>query len=50
MGAWHVNNVNEFETVLSGEGIVEFVTSGGMVAVRLGAGDITAADCSAARQ
>jgi len=26
MGAWHVNAVNEFETVVDGEGIVEFVT------------------------
>jgi hypothetical protein len=44
MGAWHVNNVNEFETVLGGEGIVEFVTPGGTVAVQLGAGDIMAVE------
>jgi mannose-6-phosphate isomerase-like protein (cupin superfamily) len=44
IGAWHVNNVNEFETVLSGEGIVEFVTPGGSVAVQLGAGDIMAVE------
>jgi hypothetical protein len=44
MGAWHVNNVNEFETVLSGDGIVEFWTQDGAVAVRLGAGDIMAVE------
>jgi len=44
MGAWHVNNVNEFETVLSGEGIVEFWTEDGPVAVLLGAGDVMAVE------
>jgi uncharacterized cupin superfamily protein len=44
MGAWHVNNVNEFETVLEGEGIVEFWTEDGAVAVLLGAGDIMAVE------
>jgi streptomycin 6-kinase len=44
MGAWHVNNVSEFETVLSGDGIVEFWTAEGAVAVRLGAGDIMAVE------
>ena len=44
MGAWHINNVNEFETVLSGEGIVEFWTEEGAVAVLLGAGDIMAVE------
>jgi hypothetical protein len=44
MGAWHINNVSEFETVLGGEGIVEFVTPGGAVAVQLGAGDIMAVE------
>jgi len=44
MGAWHVNNVNEFETVLSGEGIVEFWTEEGAVAVLLEAGDIMAVE------
>jgi hypothetical protein len=44
MGAWHINNVNEFETVLSGEGIVEFITPEGPVAVQLGAGDIMAVE------
>jgi len=40
MGAWHRNAVNEFETVLSGEGIVEFITLDGPVAVLIGAGDV----------
>ncbi len=44
MGAWHVNNVNEFETVLEGDGIVEFWTADGAVAVRMGAGDIMAVE------
>ena len=44
MGAWHVNNVNEFETVLSGDGIVEFWTADGAVSVRMGAGDIMAVE------
>ena len=44
MGAWHINNVNEFETVLDGEGIVEFWTEDGAVAVLLGAGDIMAVE------
>ena len=44
MGAWHINNVNEFETVISGDGIVEFWTEEGAVAVQLGAGDIMAVE------
>ena len=44
MGAWHVNNVNEFETVLSGQGIVEFWTDEGAVGVLLVAGDIMAVE------
>jgi hypothetical protein len=44
MGAWHVNEVSEFETVTSGDGIVEFWTSDGAVGVRLGAGDIMAVE------
>jgi hypothetical protein len=44
MGAWHVNNVSEFETVLSGEGIVEFWTPEGAVSVLLRAGDIMAVE------
>jgi len=44
MGAWHVNEVNEFETVIDGEGIVEFWTSDGAVAVLLTAGDIMAVE------
>ena len=42
MGAWHVNAVNEFETVLGGEGILEFMTIDGPVSVVLGAGDVMA--------
>ena len=44
MGAWHVNAVNEFETVVDGEGIVEFVTADGPVAVRLAGGDVMAVE------
>ena len=44
MGAWHVNNVNEFETVLEGDGIVEFWTEDGAVSVVLTAGDIMAVE------
>jgi hypothetical protein len=44
MGAWHINEVNEFETVLDGEGIVEFWTSDGAVSVLLTAGDIMAVE------
>jgi hypothetical protein len=40
MGAWHVNEVSEFETVVGGEGILEFWTSDGAVPVLLGPGDI----------
>ena len=42
MGAWHINAVDEFETVLDGEGIVEFITDKGPVAVLLEAGDVMA--------
>ena len=44
MGAWHVNAVNEFETVVSGTGIVEFMTDKGPVAVLLEAGDVMAVE------
>ena len=44
MGAWHLNAVNEFETVVSGTGIVEFITSKGPVAVLLEAGDVMAVE------
>lgn len=44
MGAWHVNAVNEFETVVSGEGIVEFITIDGAVSVVLEGGDIMAVE------
>jgi hypothetical protein len=44
MGAWHVNDVNEFETVVSGTGILEFMTDGGPVAVLLEAGDVMAVE------
>jgi uncharacterized cupin superfamily protein len=40
MGAWHVNNGDEFQTVVSGRGIVEFITDKGPVAVVMEAGDI----------
>lgn len=40
MGAWHVNGADEFETVTDGEGIVEFITDKGPVAVLLEAGDV----------
>jgi hypothetical protein len=42
MGAWHVNAGNEFETVVSGDGVLEFITAEGPVAVLLTAGDIMA--------
>ena len=44
MGAWHINEVNEFETVVEGEGIVEFMTADGAVAVHMGPGDIMAVE------
>jgi cupin superfamily acireductone dioxygenase involved in methionine salvage len=44
MGAWHINAVNEFETVVDGEGILEFMTDDGPVAVRLTAGDVMAVE------
>lgn len=44
MGAWHVNSGSEFHTVLSGRGIVEFVTDKGPVAVLLEGGDIMAVE------
>ncbi len=40
MGAWHINSGDEFQTVVSGRGIVEFMTDKGAVAVLLEAGDI----------
>ena len=44
MGAWHVNGVDEFETVVDGRGIVEFMTTKGPVAVLLEAGDVMAVE------
>lgn len=44
MGAWHINGANEFETVIDGEGIVEFMTADGAVAVHMGPGDIMAVE------
>lgn len=40
MGAWHVNPVDELHVVRSGEGIMEFITLDGPVAVLVGAGDV----------
>jgi hypothetical protein len=40
MGAWHVNEVAEYETVLDGEGVVEFITADGAVSVLLTGGDV----------
>jgi hypothetical protein len=40
MGAWHVNEVAEYETIVDGEGIVEFITADGVVSVLLTGGDI----------
>lgn len=42
MGAWHVNGADEFQTVVDGRGIVEFMTPKGAVAVALEAGDVMA--------
>jgi hypothetical protein len=42
MGAWHVNAVDEVHVVASGEGIMEFITIEGPVAVLLTAGDVLA--------
>ena len=44
MGAWHVNGGDEFETVVDGRGIVEFMTDKGPVAVLLEAGDVMAVE------
>ncbi len=44
MGAWHVNAVNEFETVTDGEGVLEFITSAGPVAVLMTGGDVMAVE------
>jgi hypothetical protein len=40
MGAWHVNAVDELHVVRSGEGIMEFITLDGPVAVVVEAGDV----------
>jgi len=40
MCAWHVNAQTEAHTVLSGRGVVEFVTPEGVVPAELGAGDV----------
>lgn len=44
MGAWHVNSGNEFQTVVSGRGILEFMTDKGAIAVVMEAGDIMAVE------
>lgn len=44
MGAWHINAVNECHEVLSGEGIVEFMTPDGPIAVLIGVGDTMAVE------
>jgi hypothetical protein len=44
MGGWHINGGNEFETVVSGTGIVEFMTDKGAIAVLLEAGDVMAVE------
>lgn len=41
-GAWHINSANEFHSVLTGRGILEFMTAEGAVSVVLEAGDIMA--------
>lgn len=41
-GAWHRNTENEFHSVLSGRGILEYWTKQGAVSVLLEAGDIMA--------
>lgn len=40
MGAWHVNAGCEFETVVDGRGIVEFMTDKGPISVLLEGGDV----------
>ncbi len=40
MGAWHVNSVDELHAVTSGQGIMEFLTPEGPVAVLVEAGDV----------
>lgn len=40
MGAWHINDVDELHVVASGEGIMEFATPAGAVAVVVEAGDV----------
>jgi len=42
MGAWHVNAQEELHLVQSGEGLVQVMTDGGVVSVRLGPGDVMA--------
>jgi len=44
MGAWHVNGGCEFETVVDGRGIVEFMTDKGPIAVLLEGGDVMAVE------
>ena len=45
-GAWHVNNAPEFHSIVSGSGILEYVTPGGVVSVVLEGGDIMAVRCA----
>lgn len=40
MGAWHVNAETEAHLVVSGEGLVEFMTPGGPVAAVITGGDV----------
>lgn len=40
MAAWHVNPVDELHVVLSGRGLMEFVTVDGVVSVVVEAGDV----------
>lgn len=40
MGAWHVNAADEAHTVLSGTGVMQFVTPQGVVSVVVEAGDV----------
>jgi mannose-6-phosphate isomerase-like protein (cupin superfamily) len=40
MGAWHVNAQDEAHTVLSGTGLMQFVTPQGVVTVVVEAGDV----------
>ena len=45
-GAWHRNNHHEFHSVVSGSGIVEFMTESGPVAALIGPGDVMVVLCA----